>query len=101
MNKNSDFIYGVYGEQIVVLPLYSLDELQEVWEKIKNCLEKKLTFSKVLPILEDDNELWSFIHGEIDNGNGDEIFYLPDTYSLDVGFCNSNILMEEFTTGFP
>lgn len=94
MNKNSDFIYGVYGEQIVVLPLYSLDELQEVWEKIKNCLEKKLTFSKVLPILEDDNELWSFIHGEIDNGNGDEIFYLPDTYSLDVGFCNSNILME-------
>ena len=94
MVDNTEYVYGVYGEQIIILPSYCLDELQEVWGKVKNCLEKKLTFSIVLPILEDDNELWGFIQGEIDNGNGDEIFYLPDTYSVDVGFSNSNILME-------
>lgn len=90
----TDYIYGVYSDQVIILPSYCLDELQDIWGKVKNCLEKKLSFSKVLPILEDDNELWNFIQSEIDNGNGDEIFYLPDTYSLDIGFCNSNILMQ-------
>lgn len=91
-----NMIYGVFGDVIVVLPLGIIWDLLDAWDIVKIVCDEKLTFNQSIELFELHYELEMYCSSVIENEYGNDVFFLPDTYSIDTEFCNTNKLMEEY-----